>query len=111
MTTLLFFVEVKVMKLIPIKFKNLDCPKCGEKDSIRFIDRFNNANDKIDNSKTGTYCAICIFCNQKYSLQWDNDKYLIVDPALIMNNFVDQFSDHEQRDIMAIITKEYELPQ
>ena len=98
------------MKVVPIKFKTLDCPKCGAKDSIRYIDRGNNANSAMDNSRDGTYAAACLYCEKEYTFEWNKDDYFIVDPALVSGSFVKEFSDHEARDISLVAAKEYKLP-
>lgn len=101
---------VSKKKIIPMIFKSSECPNCGEKDSIRFVDEFNNVTTNLSENKLGTYQVRCLSCAKKYTMIWENDNYMLEDFNLSICNFGDFYYDHKKRDIDKIAEKEYELP-
>ena len=98
-------------KVVPIKFKGLDCPACGSKDSIRFIDKSNGAHEHVDDSVQGAYHAICIFCNHRYIPRWDiTGKYILEDISKVTSGFVEAYTDIPDRDLVIDMVLQYKLP-
>lgn len=97
-------------KVVPLKFKGFDCPACGSKDSIKFVDRANKVYDNPDDGNNGAYDVRCLNCDYKFSIRWDMDKYIFEDIQKKPDGFMENYTKTTRRDIDAICLREYELP-
>lgn len=87
-------------KIMPYIFSHRDCPICGAKDSIMFVDIYNNYCYSISNiNKNGTYKAICQNCNREYIILWNEDKYQFADKDYHIKTFEKEFINNEKRSI------------
>ena len=87
-------------KIIPYVAYNHDCPVCGAKNAIVFIDIYDHSCYDISQvNKNGTYKAICQNCNREYIIIWDKDKYSFADKYSHINTFEKEFIDNEKRSI------------
>ena len=90
------------MGFSPLMVYNHDCPYCGAKDGISFVD----SNGKFTTySKTKQlYGARCMFCNKEFAINWTCDTdgkeiYYFSDLDLFISEFINIFEEIEERDI------------
>lgn len=90
-------------KIVPFVFSNRDCPACGGKRTIYFIDGTNDLNNKITSSTNGVYEVRCQKCDKEYIIEWDENVPYLADKDYSISNFEEMFTKNEKRNIEGIL--------
>ena len=111
-TPFIFCIQGEAMgKVVPIKFKGMDCPRCGGTNTIQFVDINEQLYTDINEEATGAYSAVCTKCGQRYTMRWSiNDEMLFEDPSRNQVGFISEYNKFIPRNLDEVMAKEFELP-